>query len=226
MLSFTPICAAIHTCADTARAKYKIPHSIQRYYVLPKVMKIAPTPNTYLIVQSALSSSPHRQAWAFKKVLHRRVWSLPSTPTFSHRGRSQVEQLNSYNCPAPSFIRRKKQTPYFSSLGSSQQLPELHSHSAQNICPLKMSGTVVSDHVSHQEKGLLKEDQEVPLADWAPYSRVEPSTLFCSAFLPSSVRLTLYTATNLSIFLCSCSSLLANTHSLPLLLLEPLMSSS
>ena len=57
--------------------------------------------------------------------LHRRASSLPSTPTFSHRRKSQTEQLNSYK---PILFQEKETNPAF--LYPGQQLPKLHSRFA------------------------------------------------------------------------------------------------
>lgn len=119
MLNFTlgktkMMYAAIHTCTEIASAKYKTPHSIQHFCALPKVVKTVPILYIHLIVQNALSSPPP-QTWAFKKgvFLHRRACSLPSTPTFSHRGKSQAERLNSYNSPVPILYQEKETNPTF-----------------------------------------------------------------------------------------------------------------
>lgn len=107
MLSFTLIYAAIQTCTDTASAKYKIPHSIQRYCALPKVMKIVPTPNTYLIVQNALSSSPNMQAWTFKKVFIPGL-CLPPQPFLKGKKSSGAAQQLQPSCPNSLSGKRNK----------------------------------------------------------------------------------------------------------------------
>lgn len=69
------------------------------------------------------------------------------------------------------------------------------------MCTLKMSLPAVFVHVSCEEKGSLKKDQEVPLGDWASHLRATPSTLFCLAFLLLPVIFILYMATNHSIYM-------------------------
>lgn len=99
---------------QTASAKYKTPHSTQHYCVPPKVMKTAPTPLIYLVQNATLLF----QTWTFKKVFTEKSLFYASHPDFSHRGASQVEQLNSYNSPVQLFYQEKTQTPHLPSLSS------------------------------------------------------------------------------------------------------------
>lgn len=55
---------------------------------------------------------------AFKKVFTKKSLFYAFHPDFSHRGASQVEQLNSYNSPVQFFYQEKTQTPHLPSLSS------------------------------------------------------------------------------------------------------------
>lgn len=128
MLNFTldktkTMYAAIHMCTDIASAKYKTSHSIQHYCALPKVMKIVPTSNIYLIVQNVLSfPSPPPKYGYLRRLLfgvgcfifytEKPVLSLPCR-RFLTGGKSQAEQLNSYNSPVPILYQEKGTNPTF-----------------------------------------------------------------------------------------------------------------
>lgn len=114
MLNFTvdktkTMYAAIHAHTDTASAKYKTPHSTQHYCVPPKVMKTAPIPLIYLVQNATLLL----QTWAFKKVFIEKSLFYASHPDFSHRGASQVEQLNSYSSLCPVLLSGKNPNSTF-----------------------------------------------------------------------------------------------------------------
>lgn len=119
MLNFTvdktkTMYAAIHTRRDTASAKHKTPHSTQHYCVPPKVMKTVQLLLCILFRMSPLLL----QTWAFKKGFYPEEPVLCLPPRFF----SQTNKWSSSTTttlPSSFFIRKKTQTPHFSSLSSS-----------------------------------------------------------------------------------------------------------
>lgn len=89
-------------------SKWQIQNPSQHYCVPPKVMKTVPTLLIYLVQNATLL-----QTWAFKKVFTKKSLFYAFHPDFSHRGTSQVEQLNSYNSPGPVLLSGKNPNSTF-----------------------------------------------------------------------------------------------------------------